>query len=167
MDEETKAFLLARIETMESLGLDYQQQGEIHRSRHFDLNPLKQALEQYIGGYNGDDDDWYATRNLAAIEAAWMVVGKANGMSPHVAQEYCRPDVLLPLPSSMLIGRIFLKKHAESFSILQLGDWGDDSWFPLGVSSNSGLGFNFALMRGRDIGRAANAGVPVPAPIHY
>ncbi len=52
MDEETKAQMLARIDTIEMTGLSYQQNDAEYRSTHFDFTPLKTALQAYVDGYN-------------------------------------------------------------------------------------------------------------------
>jgi hypothetical protein len=44
MDEQTKSYTLVRIDAMEETGLAYEQNGAEHRSSHFDLTPLKNAL---------------------------------------------------------------------------------------------------------------------------
>ena len=147
MDEETKAFMAARIDEMERIdaatgqpvGLVYQQAGQEHRSAHFDFTPLKEAYQRYFAGY----DAWYDAQNWAAMEAAWWDVGKAQRNVPaHVAQEYCRPDRSFdPRPEF---------NEATLPRVLTFYNWTtgrDDSWFPL-AASNSGLGFDFALMRG-------------------
>lgn len=155
MDEETKAFMAARIDEMERIdaatgqpvGLVYQQAGQEHRSAHFDFTPLKEAYQRYLAGY----DAWYAAQNWAAIDAAWWDVGKAQRNIPvHVAQEYCRP------------GRSFDPRpefnEATLPRVLTFYNWRtrrDDSWFPL-AASNSGLGFDFALIRAD--GRARQGG---------
>lgn len=148
MDEETKAHMLARIDAIEAGGLTYQQNGEEHCSAHFDLTALKTALQAYIDGYAA----WDAASNWAAMEAAWMVVGKAQRDVPaHVAQEYCRPDRLFyPCPpfNEPTLPRVLTFYNCTTFS--------DDSWFPLS-SSNSGLGFNFGLIRAANRGAAGAA----------
>ncbi len=138
MDEETKAYLLARIYAMEATGLTYQQNGAEHRSPHFDFTPLKEAYQRYLDGYDG----WFAAQNWAAIDTAWCDVGKAQRDVPaHVAQEYCRPDRSFdPRPEF---------NEATLPRLLTFYNWAtgrDDSWFPL-ATSNSGLGFDFTLIR--------------------
>ncbi|ARG99905.1 hypothetical protein [Legionella micdadei] len=139
MDEETKADMLARIDSNDAAGLIYQQNGEEHRSAHFDFKPLKEAYQRYLDGY----DAWYAAQNWAALDAAWWDVGKAQRDVPaHVAQEYCRPDRSFePRPEF---------NEATLPRVLTFYNWTtgqDDSWFRL-VAPNSGLGFDFALVRG-------------------
>lgn len=140
MDEETKALMLTRINTMETAGLPYQQNGSEHRSAHFDFTPLKTALQTYVDGY----DAWERDSNWGAIEAAWMLVGKAQRDVPaHVAQEYCRPDRSFhPCPSfnEPILPRVLTFYYWTTSQ--------EESWFPL-TSSNSGLGFKFALARAR------------------
>jgi hypothetical protein len=144
MDEETKAFLLTRVDEIESNGLEYLQQGRTHRTNHFDLTPLKEALRHYRDGW----DNWHDTSNWDAMTAAWLEVGKAQRDVPaHIAQEYCRPDgafstIHITLP------RVFTFYHSDTGSA--------NSWFPL-VTSDSGLGFNFALLRGA--GQSAATGL--------
>ena len=155
MDDETKAYMLARIDEIErldaatgqSMGLGYSQGGFEHRSAHFDLTPLKTALQRYVDGYNG----WVAAQNWDAMKAAWMDVGKAQRDVPaHVAQEYCRLDRSFdPTPAF---------KEATLPRGLAFYNWNtgrDDFWFPLAGFTTSGLGFDFALIRG---GRARVAG---------
>lgn len=141
MDEETKALMLTRIDANDAFGLVFQQNGEERRSAHFDLTALGTALQDYIDSYNA----WYAVAsNWGAMEAAWMAVGKAQRDVPaHVAQEYCRPyRSFCPCPPF---------NEPTLPRVLTFYNWTtsrDDSWFPL-TSSNSGLGFDFGLIRGR------------------
>ncbi|MFY7698075.1 MAG: hypothetical protein ACOVQX_04585 [Legionella sp.] len=146
MDEETRAFMAARIQEMERVdaatgqpvGLVYQQAGQENRSAHFDFTPLKEAYQRYFDGY----DAWYDAKNWAAMEAAWLDVGKAQRNVPaHVAQEYCRPDRSFdPRPE---FNEATLPRMLTFYN---LTTHRDDSWFPL-AASNSGLGFDFALIR--------------------
>ena len=138
MDEETKAQMLARIDTIEAEGLSYQHNGVEHQSAHFDLTMLRAALQAYLDGY----DTWTATSNWAAMGTAWMEIGKAQRDVPaHVAHEYCRLDrSFQPCPPfdeptlpRVLTCSIWTASRANS-------------WFPLS-SSNSGLGFDFVLTR--------------------
>ncbi|MCX7116921.1 MAG: hypothetical protein NTW94_03270, partial [Legionellales bacterium] len=97
MDDETKAYMLARIDEIERLdeatgqpiGLVYSQAGQEHRSAHFGFTPLKEAYQRYLAGY----DAWSAAQNWDAMKAAWMEVGIAQRDMPvHVVNEYCHPD---------------------------------------------------------------------------
>ncbi len=105
----------------------------ISEKLQFDFHSLITALDVYVTHY----DKW----NDHQREEAWMNVGKAQRDVPaHVAHEYCRPDrSFSPLPSF----------HEETLPrILTFDNYARDtkSWFPLSIS-NSGLGFNFALIR--------------------
>ncbi len=139
MDDETKAQMLTRIDAIEAHGLPFQQNDEEHRSAHFDFTPLKEAYQRYLSGY----DAWLAANDWNAMNAAWWDVGKAQRNVPaHVAQEYCRPDrSFRPTPefNEATLPRVFTFYNWTTQH--------DDSWFPL-TASNSGLGFDFALIRG-------------------
>ena len=146
MDDETKVELLARINVIEGadaalgqlFGLSYQQAGIRYRSPHFDLTPLKTALQVYVDGF----DAWRAARNWDTMEAAWLAVGKAQRELPvHVVNEYCRKDrTFKPTP---------LFNDGAPPRALQFYNFiiDDDKavLFPL-MASNSGLGFDFALV---------------------
>jgi hypothetical protein len=138
MSDETKAIMLARIVTNDSFGLTYQQNGIKHNSPHFDFTELKTALKVYIDNAYG----WYAANNMAAIEAAWMDVGKVQRNVPaHVAHEYCRPDQsFYPCP------QFNESKLPRVLTFHNMTTTNNHSWFPL-TSSNSGLGFEFGLIR--------------------
>ncbi|WP_133130567.1 F-box protein [Legionella yabuuchiae] len=139
MDDATKAEMLVRVTEIEHTGLSYTQHGVAYCTHHFDFAPLIQALQFYVDNY----DAWYAASNWAAMEAAWMEVGKAQRDVPaHVAQEYCRPDHAFypcPLFNEPALPRILTFDHWTTLRC--------ESWFPL-TSANSGLGFDFALARG-------------------
>ena len=139
MDSDMKAQILERVEKIERDGLSYHQHGKPFQSPHFDFTLLKDALDNYVKGY----DNWEQTSNWDAMKAAWMQVGLAQRDVPaHVAQEYCRRDrSFSPLPSfnegSLLRGLTFYNGTTDN----------DGSWFPLLVVAG-GLGFDFALGRG-------------------
>ena len=152
MDEETKAHMLARIteierideKTGQKIGLEYQHQGITYRSAHFELTSLKEALQEYVDGY----EYWGAEKDLDAMGAAWMNVGKAQRDVPaHLAQEYCRPGrSFAPTPQF----------NEETLPrVLTFYNWitrKGESWFPLAASNSGlglGLGFDFALIRGK------------------
>lgn len=145
MNDETKAQMLIRINTIESEGLAFQQNGAEHRSAHFDFTPLKAAYQRYLDGYNG----WYNARNWAAMDAAWLEVGKAQSDVPaHVAQEYCHPDRAFdPLPSFNVDREdIPVDTLPRRLTFYNWNTSSNNSWFPL-AASNSGLGFDFAIIR--------------------
>ena len=139
MDAETKAQMLTRIDAIEANGLIYQQNSQEYHSSHFDFTPLKEAYQRYLAGY----DAWLAANGWGAMKAAWLDVGKAQRNVPaHVAQEYCRPDrPFHPRPEF---------NEATLPRVFTFYDWTtggrNDSWFPL-TASNSGLGFDFSLIR--------------------
>ena len=148
MDDETKAYMLARIDEIERLdadtgqpmGLGYSQGGLEHRSAHFDLTPLKNALQQYVDSY----DNWERENNLDAMRAAWMEVGILQRDLPvHVVNEYCHPDrSFFPRPEfneeALPRSLIFYNYNTNS----------EQALFPLVVSDTAGLGIDFALIRG-------------------
>lgn len=123
MDDETKAQMLTRIDVIEASGLSSQQNGEQHRSPHFDFTPLKEAYRRYIDGYVA----WDAADNWDAMEAAWCDVGKAQRNVPaHVAQEYCREDRSFhPRPefNETTLPRVLTFYNSITMRV--------DSWFPL------------------------------------
>ena len=152
MDDETKAQMLTRIDAIEANGLIYQQNSQEYHSSHFDFTPLKEAYQRYLAGY----DAWLAANGWGAMKAAWLDVGKAQRNVPaHVAQEYCRPDrPFHPRPEF---------NEATLPRVFTFYDWTtggrNDSWFPL-TASNSGLGFDFSLIRAGGGGaRRARRGV--------
>ena len=138
MDSDMKAQILERVEKIERDGLSYHQHGKPFQSPHFDFTLLKDALDNYVKGY----DKWEQTSNWDAMKAAWMQVGLAQRDVPaHVAQEYCRPDrSFSPLPTfnegSLPRGLTFYNGTTGN----------DDSWFPLSAGVG-GLGFDFAVAR--------------------
>jgi len=154
MDEKTKAAMLEKVTAIDTVGLTYEQGGRVvEHSKHFDLmlaplveggppikGPLLQALQDYVTGYNG----WYAAQNDDEIKAAWMVVGLAQRDVPvHVANEYCRTDRSFdPRPA---FNEETLPRNLEFYNFTTGGLL---SWFPLVVSASSGLGVNFAVVRG-------------------
>ena len=148
MDDETKAQMLTRIDAIDAHGLTFQQNDEEHCSAHFDFTPLKEAYQRYLSSY----DAWLAADDWDAMKAAWWDVGKAQRNVPaHVAQEYCRPDRSFhPTPefNEATLPRRFT---FYNWTIRQ-----NDSWFPL-TASNSGLGFDFALICGARADRGARA----------
>ncbi len=161
MDDPTKAQTLARIDKIENTGLSYQQHGDEHQSAHFDLIPLKTALQEYLNG-NGQDA-WFADIFRDEREAAWMKVGMAQRDVPaHIAQEYCRTDRPFdPIPS-FNVDREDIPKDTLPRGLAFYNWYSDcgDLWFPL-VSFTSGLGFDFAIMRGEAVwpARAYGAGL--------
>ncbi|MBL7481569.1 hypothetical protein [Legionella bononiensis] len=141
MDEETKAYLLERIVKIEQNGLTYQQYGQtIERSKHFDLSILINALKYYVDNY----DKWFKRGDFHEIDDAWIAVGKAQREVPaHVAQEYCRKDRSFELINSTVFNETHLPRN---LSITNYSSSSDTHWFPL-AESNSGLGFDYSIVR--------------------
>ena len=148
MDDETKAYMLARINEIERIdaatgqpvGLVYSQGGLEYRSAHFDLTPLISALQRYVDGY----DNWERTRNWDAMETSLMEIGLAQRDIPvHVLNEYCRPDRLFsPSPE------FNEETLPRSVSFYNYNTSREKAFFPLVVSDTAGLDINFALIRG-------------------
>ena len=148
MNEETKAQILARITANIADGLRFQQHGMEHRSPHFDLTPLKTVLQGYVVGFAA----WAATRNWDAMNAAWLAVGKAQrGLPVHIMNEYCRDDWSFSFTPH--VNDVALPRALTFFNCIMAPR---DALFHLG-DSNSGLGFNFSLVRTREAGRASEA----------
>ncbi len=164
MSEETKAFMAARIDEMERIedatsqpvGLVYNQAGQEHRGAHFDFTPFKEACQRYIDGHS----NWFITQNWAAMNAALWDIGKEQRNVPaHVAQEYCRLDrSFTPRPefNEATLPRVL------TFYNKTIGQHG--SWFPL-TTSNSGLGFNFTLIRAWELVLQPNRYLGVKSPL--
>lgn len=162
MDEETKAQILARVDKIYSLdagrgkpmGLLYQQGGIKHRSAHFDLTPLIDALQRYVAGY----DTWKNTGNWAVVRAAWMEVGVLQrDMPAHVVNEYCHPE--RSFSQKPAFNEKTLPRNLEFYNSERRED---QSFFPLVICDSSGLGIDFALIRGRS--NCYGLGVSVGAP---
>ena len=140
MDENTKAAMLVKVTAIDTVGLTYEQHGhDVAHSTHFDMTPLKMALQHYVNGY----DAWRAANDSDAMNAAWMLVGLAQRDLPvHVINEYCRPDRSFdPLPAfnEDKLPRVLTYYNFNSSSDVPL--------FPLVVSGGAGLGVDFALIR--------------------
>lgn len=167
MDNTTKHNLLQRVQRMEELvgeglfkaprGLTYTQNGKEHRSAHFDLTPLKQALKTYIDAYDKSpkqtDADW------EALDTLWVKVGLPQRDVPaHIAQEYCHPnrsfEEVSKTPS--LLDATNPNNLVRQLKFYNWDTGANDSWFTPGCySSNSGLGFSFAILR---VGVACGSG---------
>jgi hypothetical protein len=118
MNDETKAFLLQRVEQIEENGLTYKQHGKtVIGSKSFDFSLLIKALE----------------------EETRMAIGRAQRDVPaHVAHEYCRPGrSFYPVPS---FDEETLPRDLKIYNFVT----NVKVWFPL-TGSTSGLGFDFAL----------------------
>lgn len=137
MDQDTKNIILERIASHPE-GLLYYQNNKENHSVHFDLTPLKTALQQYSDGVKF----WMSSKNAVAMKAAWMKVGMAQRDIPaHIAQAYCNPNGFLVTP---LLSEALLPRELKfyNFNIKK-----DDFWFNFSTP-NKGLGFDLALTRG-------------------
>ncbi len=142
MDDDTKADMFAHIDAMEGSGLTYKQHDKVKTgSKHFDLTPLKTALNRYVQGY----DVWDRMGNYTEMKSAWMTVGLAQRDLPaHVLHEYCRPDRSFgsrPEFNEQSMPRVL--------TLLEINTSAGESLFPLSITS-SGLSVDFAFMRGGD-----------------
>lgn len=148
MDENTKAAMLVKVTAIDTVGLTYEQHGHVaEHSTHFDMTPLKTALQNYVNGYDARD----AANNYDAMKAAWMLVGLAQRDLPvHVINEYCRPDRSFdPLPA------FNEDKLPRVLTYYNFNSGLDVPLFPLVVSGSSGLGVDFALIRAALVQRGA------------
>ena len=158
MDENTKAAMLVKVTAIDTVGLTYEQHGHVvEHSTHFDMTPLKTALQNYVNGF----DAWDTANNYDAMRAAWMQVGLAQRDLPvHVVNEYCRPDrSFAPLPAfnEDKLPRVLTYYSQNSGSEVPL--------FPLVVSGSSGLGVDFALISAGSPGGRCGAVGGIPASV--
>ena len=147
MDEDTKAKMLQRCEAIEAVGLTYTQRGiEVKNSKHFEFKPLIDALKDYVDGFE--------KRNWNERDAAWLRVGIAQRDLPaHVAHEYCRPDRSFDPRPEFNEPSLHRVLTFHNFNTNR-----DERWFPLAAAENSGLGFDFALLRRGCAGGAQRRG---------
>ena len=105
-----------------------------------DLEPLISALQRYVDGY----DNWARTQNWDAMKAAWMEVGLAQRDIPvHVLNEYCHPDRSFnPRPE------FNEERLPRNIRFYNFNTGVEGPLFPLVISDSSGLGVDFALIRG-------------------
>jgi hypothetical protein len=120
----------------------------ISKKLQFDFHSLITALDTYVTNYGR----WWSHHQQ--IEN-WMKIGKAQRDVPaHVAQEYCRSDRSFdPLPS---FNEETLPRILTFNNVLT----SDTFWFPR-LSSSSGLGFDFALIR-MQLSKVAAGSCPQP-----
>lgn len=140
MDANTATIIHERCLDIDKNGLTYEQRGVvIEHSCHFDLTPLKSALQKYVNGH----DHWVATQNMTARVAAWMAVGRAQrDVTVYVANMYCR-FVRATLPMDVA-NKDILPRNLKFYD--REGGRAK-SWFPLVDSASSGLGINYAIIR--------------------
>ncbi len=140
MNPTTKAAMREYINAIMQDGLTYIQHGhEVEHSKHFDMTPLKAALQNYDVRYNA----WIKSANYDAMKTAWMMVGLAQRDLPvHVINEMFRPDRdfrLLPEFNEDDLPRVLTYYNSVTHSKARL--------FPLVLSASDGLGVSFALSR--------------------
>ena len=159
MDNYTKHELLKRVQRMEEptgpefikqpRGLAYIQNGTEHRSAHFDLTPLKQALKAYIDVYAQSPKrsraDWYA------LEALWLKVGLSQRDVPaHIAQEYCHPtrSFIDVVDNPTILDASNPSNLSRQLKFFNWETHAYDAWFTRTTwEDNSGLGVSFAIFR--------------------
>jgi hypothetical protein len=132
MDDEIKKGISSRCDAIEMHGLSHKQGGKDKNSKHFDFEPIKTALLNYITGFKNQPDD--------KRQIAWMEVGVAQRDLPaHVAQEYCRKEgPFSPLQfnqESLPRNLKFYNCNTKSYQY----------WFPLLLDENMGLGVNCVI----------------------
>jgi hypothetical protein len=156
MDCDTKAAMLTRIDAIEAAdnpGLVYTQHSpEEIDSKHFSLESLKTAYNAYIQTYNAWADNDY-NGGGDAVRVAWMNVGRAQRDLPvHFVNEYFRKDrSFAPLPT---FDELTLPRELTFYNGSACRY---ESLFPLAATASSGLGVDFAALRGD-----AEAGVGRP-----
>ncbi len=152
MNDETRAAMLERIETIERIdaktgqpvGLVYRQGGREYRSAHFDLTKLTTALNEYVKGFC----DWEQRDDFRAMKAAWMKVGLAQRDVPvHVINEYGHSSWSFDPMPTFEVNEDKLPRKTNYYDLRSPRRSVD--LYPLVVSGTEGLGVNFALYRGR------------------
>jgi hypothetical protein len=168
-NEATRSLILTKAQAIEELvtpqvasglfehprprGLQYTTQDKegktiTHCEAHFDLTPLKNALQHYIEEFDKKPDkseaDW------DALDKIWIKeVGLAQRDVPaHIAQEYCHPnrsfnDITKNKAWLDASNPASLKRSLEFYNLETGYETGKyDLWFcPGGYSLDSGLGF--------------------------
>ncbi|STY31454.1 SidC homolog [Legionella wadsworthii] len=128
--EEIRLALDKQFDEIETRGVTYELNGEIHQEKHYDFAIINE-LTEYLNNFNRLE--WEER------DKSWCLkVGQAQRLVPaHVAQHYCDPEEPLnPAPT--------FKKEKFTRS-LEFYNWKDEerrNWF-----SDSGLGVTFAMNR--------------------
>lgn len=149
MDEQTKAVMLERIDAIEQNGLTYEQNGEIKNSKHFDLGPLIQALQDYVDGFGANSAGINSYAEAHALKASWGMVGLAQRDLPvHVVNEYCRSDQ--SFKGSSTFNEDNLQRTLEYSNVTTEGYRHEATWFPLVTSGSFVLGVEFAITSASD-----------------
>ena len=182
-DEETRQFILERVNVIEELvtppsssgffgpakprGLYYttqDKQGKTvdHWEAHFDLSPLREALRTYIHAY--DQSPKQTNADWEALDKIWIKVGLPQREVPaHIAQEYCHPtrsfDDVSKNKSLLNASEPSNLKRQLKFYNFETSAY--DFWFTRGTdSSDSSLGSSFAILRRVWRGDARGRGGP-------
>ncbi|KGP62552.1 hypothetical protein EP47_11160, partial [Legionella norrlandica] len=128
-------------------------QGQIldHWEAHFDLTPLKKALQHYEEEYNKKPNKSGADWEM--LDKIWIEeVGRAQREVPaHIAQEYCHPERSFynVVRNNALLKASNPNNLKRQLTFYNWGIFGNDLWFsPGSYSVDSGLGFSFAISRG-------------------
>ncbi|KGP62445.1 hypothetical protein EP47_01615, partial [Legionella norrlandica] len=127
-------------------------QGQIldHWEAHFDLTPLKKALQHYVEEYNNNPNKSGADWEM--LDKIWIEeVGRAQREVPaHIAQEYCHPERSFRdiIEDNALLDVSNPNNLKRALTFYTWGTNSSDLWFsPGSFSVDSGLGFSFAILR--------------------
>lgn len=160
MNDQTKQIILKQVQNIEELigdtlfkhprGLAYTQKELKYQSAHFDLAPLKTALQTYIDAYNNSprntDEDW------EELDKVWIKVGLPQREVPvHIVQEYCHPKRSFSDVSknTALLDASNPANLERSLKFYNHVTDSNESWFTRdSYRADSGLGFSFAILRG-------------------
>jgi hypothetical protein len=141
-DEATKEELLNRCTAIEAHGLNYLQHDiPITGSKHFDLQPLETAYNEYIKAHDAWRDTNFSNAGEAALVTAWMNVGMAQRELPtHYVNEYFRKERSFdPLP------KFDEPDLPREITFYNYNTGRVESLFPLKISATAGLGVDFAF----------------------
>ncbi len=141
--DEIRRELLRQVEHALENGVTYKLNGQLITEKHYDF-ALIDALKDYIDNYDNRTPD-------VRLKCWITKVGGAQRLIPvHVAQHYCDTNESFDSIPSF--------KKEEFRRVLRIFSWVTqliENWFPL--SESSGLGFDFAILRGeRHTACAAN-----------
>ena len=145
--EQTRLILLEQYNTLENNGLTYTLEGSTLNETHYNLQPLIDALQDYVDKFNSRNGNQHA--------AYWCtVVGLIQRYVPAiVAQHYCNPNVAFyPLPA------FNENTLTRSVTIYNWSARKEHSWF-VDSGDYCRLGFDFGA-RGRGVaGRRTEADI--------
>ena len=143
--EALRIELLNQFNTIQEKGLSYVLNGVMVTENHFNLNPLKVALQTYIDGF----PNWNWTKR----EDHWCTkVGQAQLPLPvHIRQHYCDPEESF-YPNTPTFNKEHFKRSLKFCNWTKDGI--DESWDSVLV----GLGVDFAICGGGHRGWGGHAG---------